>query len=157
MISLMLNFPFNHYELFVDGRLFNNKTNKWIKPLQNSSGYLRYALQHNKIKKRFFLHRLIAEYFIPKDAENKDCVDHIDGNRLNNDIGNLRWVTRRENSFNRNRHKKDKLIPHLNIYKKPSGHYEIQIKRYGINYIKTMHTLDDAIKHRDLMKSMWSV
>jgi len=157
MISLMLNEPFHNYELFVDGRIYNNLTKKWIKPSKNSSGYLRYCLQHNKIKKRFFLHRLLAEYFIGKSCDTKDVVDHIDCNKLNNDIGNLRWVTKRENGFNRKCPKKDKIIPYLNIYKKPSGNYEIQIKRYGRNYIKTMTTLDDAIKQRDLMKSMWSI
>lgn len=45
------------------------------------------------------LHRIVAELFIP-NPENKPFVDHIDTNRLNNRVDNLRWVTRTENNNN---------------------------------------------------------
>jgi len=158
MISLMLNEPFQEYELFVDGRLYNHNSQRWCKSHLNSSGYKRYAICKNKVKKRFFVHRLVAEYFICDHHNITDCcVDHIDGNRLNNDISNLRWVSKLQNNINRNHPKKNKLIPHLNIYKKPSGNYEIRVKRYKVLYFKTEKTLDDAIKQRDLMKSMWFI
>ena len=47
------------------------------------------------------LHRVVAELFIP-NLDNKPVVDHIDGNRLNNRVDNLRWVTYSENSRNPN-------------------------------------------------------
>ena len=61
----------------------------------DSNGYCQVALN----KKRFQLHRLLAQAFIP-NPENKPEVDHIDGDRKNNSLSNLRWCTRAENNRN---------------------------------------------------------
>lgn len=46
-----------------------------------------------------FVHRLVAEHFIP-NPDNKPCIDHIDTDRTNNNAKNLRWVTHSENLYN---------------------------------------------------------
>ena len=51
-------------------------------------------------RKHFKLHRLLAETFIPNPNDYK-IVDHIDRDRLNNNLCNLRWTTSSENNFNR--------------------------------------------------------
>jgi len=60
-------------------------------------GYVRVDLSKgNKGRKQFFLHRLIAETLIP-NPNNLECVDHIDGDKLNNHPSNLQWITRGDN------------------------------------------------------------
>lgn len=67
-----------------------------IKPFTNSSGYLQYNLAVNGKVKKKYAHRLVADAFIEKIA-NKNEINHIDGNKKNNFVGNLEWCNREEN------------------------------------------------------------
>ena len=67
-----------------------------LKPMKNKSNYLRVDLRKDEKRKMCLIHRLVAEAFIPK-IEGKEFVDHIDGNRQNNNVENLRWCTNKEN------------------------------------------------------------
>lgn len=64
-------------------------------------GYHTIGLRKFRTRKgrTFFVHRLVAMAFIP-NPNNLPCVDHIDTNRDNNNVENLRWCTHRENSLN---------------------------------------------------------
>lgn len=63
---------------------------------ENSNGYLRCRMNLTGELKEYLVHRLVAEYFIP-NPENKAYVNHIDGNKHNNHVENLEWVTKSEN------------------------------------------------------------
>ena len=63
----------------------------------DKDGYRLVTLTHNKVKRTYRIHRLVAEYFIPNPF-NKPEVNHKDGNKLNNDISNLEWAYQWENS-----------------------------------------------------------
>ena len=77
---------------------------EWI----DSNGYYTLKISGKNIRK----HRIIANQFIENDSpETKIHVDHIDRNKLNNNIVNLRWCTNKENSQN-----KDKLVHQKNEY-----------------------------------------
>ncbi len=60
------------------------------------NGYQSIDLRIDKKHKRYLLHRLIAECFIP-NPQNKPEVNHMDGDKTNNDISNLEWATHSEN------------------------------------------------------------
>ena len=66
------------------------------KPRINNSGYKRVCLKINGEYKEKLVHRLVAETFIPSKKRCK-LVNHIDGNRLNNHVSNLEWVTHKQN------------------------------------------------------------
>ena len=69
---------------------------KILKPWLNRQGYLIIDLCINGRGKHFPVHQLVARAFIP-NPENKPEPNHEDGNKLNNFVGNLKWVTRAEN------------------------------------------------------------
>lgn len=72
-----------------------NKITK-IKSGTNGVGYQVCILQRNGEIKAFSVHRLVALAFIPNPLS-KPCVNHIDGDKTNNSVSNLEWVTRSEN------------------------------------------------------------
>lgn len=75
---------------------FHTKMEKILKPTLHPKGYLRVALFKNRKPKFFSVHRLVAVSFI-ENPENKDCINHIDCNKQNNEVDNLEWVTTQEN------------------------------------------------------------
>ena len=79
--------------------LGRKKEEKILSGRCNKYGYLRVNLYKNGIRKDFFIHRLVAEVFIP-NPENKPDVDHINTIRTDNRDKNLRWVTPKENRNN---------------------------------------------------------
>jgi len=70
-----------------------------LTPTKDKKGYLMVTVSNGVIKKHCKVHRLVAEAFIPNEG-NKPQVDHINRNRADNRLGNLRWVTNSENQYN---------------------------------------------------------
>lgn len=64
----------------------------YILKQQVQQGYHHVTIQINKKPKRFRVHRLVAEAFIP-NPDNLPYVNHLDGNRANNIVSNLEWTT----------------------------------------------------------------
>ena len=105
---------FSDYLIYEDGRVFSKKSNIFMKQSKNRDGYLQLCLSNRGKPMSKTIHRLIAEYYIP-NPENKPEVDHIDRDKINNNIENLRWVSSQENSENRGL-RNDNKSGHKNIY-----------------------------------------
>lgn len=80
------------YDITYNGEIINKHNGHVLKGQPNSKGYLRVTIG----KKMMFIHRLVAEKWVP-NPEHKEQVNHKDGNKLNNCADNLEWVNNQEN------------------------------------------------------------
>jgi hypothetical protein len=88
------------YSVSTFGNVRNDKTGRMIKGGINGQGRRTATLRNNGKSESVSFHRLAALAFIA-NPDNKNEVDHIDNNPLNNSIENLRWTTPSENAMNR--------------------------------------------------------
>lgn len=149
-----ITIPQSHYSINPEGVVKNNITGVIIKPWINTKGYFCVSINIGNKKKHKFLHRLIAETFITNPG-NKPCVDHIDTNKENNSVSNLRWCTHKENTNNpitlqrlrRTFFKCGDLNPKTMLgnkgHKHPSSKPVVQFDSYG-NIIKEYENSGEA-------------
>lgn len=130
----------NLYFITPDGNIFRQYKShiRYLKPRIGKNGYIYYDLWKNHKGTRFYLHRLLGEYFLPK-IEGKLYINHKDGNKLNNNLENLEWCTSSENCLHSiyilgNKPKKPSLKTriklsqsHLGKYKGKENHKSIPI------------------------------
>ena len=89
-------FGIDDWEVSDAGRVRNKQTQYVYKPIKNQNGY--WYVKHNKIGKLYILSRLIARSFF---GDSDKQVNHKDGNKDNNCLNNLEFVTPSENSLHR--------------------------------------------------------
>ena len=78
------------------GKVFSVRNNRILKNQRLQNGYWRIELNINGEYKRHFIHRLVAENFLP-NPDNLPCVNHKDENPSNNHVSNLEWCTHQYN------------------------------------------------------------
>lgn len=92
-------YTLDHSYLRKNGRMDNRK-GKQLKPGIDKYGYERVVLTKDGIRKTYLVHKLVALAFIP-NVENKTTINHIDGNKRNNNVSNLEWATEKENQIHK--------------------------------------------------------
>lgn len=86
----------NRYLISNEGQVYSIVKKSLLKPMKTEKGYLYVDLRCNYKRKPKKIHRLVAETFLENPYAKKE-VNHKDGNKLNNTVGNLEWCTRSEN------------------------------------------------------------
>jgi len=91
---------YKHLLISKTGEIYSTKTNKYLKVFKHKNGYLVFSTKLNGRASPGILlrvHRLVAETYVD-NSENKPFVNHLNGNKLDNNKENLQWVTAKENS-----------------------------------------------------------
>jgi len=149
------------YYVSAKGNIASNKTGRLIilKQSENSGGYLQVTLFNKKMKKIFRTHRLVALVWL-NNPDNLPIVDHIDRDKKNNNVENLRWVTKSQNELNIKsdggisirKDRKKKYQARIRIYDKDSHIVGVGSKRYCKHFLtfeEAEKWLEEKRKERD--------
>jgi hypothetical protein len=121
---------FPNYMITDKGKVYSKISNKYLKNCSDSMGYEIVTLYKYAKKKTRTIHRLVAEAFI-ENPLNKKEVNHKDGNKQNNNISNLEWVSRSENQ-------KHAFNTGLQKPVRGENHGNSKLKKHDISAIKLL-------------------
>ena len=94
MWSKIRGFP--NYSVSEDGNVRNDKLNRQKALKKTPDGYLAVDLYNNGIRTTSKVHRLVGDAYIP-NPDGLPQINHKDGNKVNNSVNNLEWVTAKDN------------------------------------------------------------
>lgn len=122
------------YMVSRDGRVYSIKSNSLLVQHETEKGYFRVNVTIDGQCYHRRVHRLVAETYIPNDNPELDTVDHIDGDKSNNSVENLQWMSRGDNI------RKSNSIP-------------VIVKSLNNGYTKEYNSIYDATKDLSLSYS----
>lgn len=142
---------YSKYLIFEDGEVMNCYKGKLLKQVINNCGYKCIDLRDdNGGRKNWKVHRLVGTAFIP-NPHNKPQIDHIDEDKTNNCVSNLRWVTNSENQRNITKAKKNNKLGEKYItLEKATGRYRFRLRHNKTYYTRRFITLEEAKEYRNL-------
>lgn len=135
---------YENYLIYPSGKVYSKVSKRYLRTF-HTNGYIQVTLYKDNKRKHFYIHRLLAEYFI-ENPDNLKEVDHIDRNKGNNKLNNLRWITRGDNNQN-----KDKQSNNVSGVKNicPNGvGFAYQKRVNHKKHRKWFKTLEEAIEYK---------
>lgn len=127
------------YSINVNGDVISHIRNKKLTGNMASDGYRQVSLYDNNGRQKLhYVHRLVTQAFVP-NPENKPCVNHLDGDKLNNHVSNLEWATHKENA----QHAYD---TGLKTQYKGSKHYNTKLSVRDALHIKDLTILTNLLQ-----------
>jgi hypothetical protein len=136
---------YDNHEVSDTGLVRNKGTRRILRPCINKRGYGWVNLCREGTKPRAWcVHRLVAIAFIP-NPDNKPFVDHIDRDKRNNHVSNLRWATKQENGMNMGK-RSDNTSGYKGVtFDKSCGKWRSQIQKDGKRFrLGRFKSLEDA-------------
>jgi hypothetical protein len=139
----------DRYDISDDGQIRNAETGRILK-LRDTNGYKACHITRDGRTACYMVHRMVAKAFLPM-IEGKNVVDHVDRDKTNNSVQNLRWTDTSTNNRNRSR-----------FHSKTDGLHNITQtgNRFCVTFMqnrqttrKTFDTQEEAIAWRDLYLS----
>ncbi|MGL1886285.1 MAG: HNH endonuclease [Reichenbachiella sp.] len=104
-----------NYMVTREGEVINTNTSRVLKQEENSCRYLRVTVCKNNKPKRFFVHRLVAIAYVP-NPDGLPQVNHLDGDKQNNNVENLEWCTQSINQYHAHSNNLQKRFTKVNEY-----------------------------------------
>ena len=143
---------FENYLIYQDGKVYSKTSKRYLKPSDNSYGYLKVNLCKDGKRKIHKIHRLVAIYYIP-NPDNKICVDHINRITTDNRLENLRWATHSENGQNKIQQINNKLGIKNISHDKTYHRYVYQKAIIGVKHREYFKTLEEAIEYKTIFEN----
>jgi hypothetical protein len=148
------------YFVTKDGKVFRD--GKLIKTqFQKKGGYEYKVMKINNIRTSVYIHRMIAETYIP-NPENKPEVNHWDGNTKNNIISNLFWATSSENKIHKTRILKRGIKENHNMVKLTEddvqwirNYYIPNDRKFGMNALAKKFNITPSNIHKIIHNKTW--
>lgn len=141
----VIDYP--NYRIYDDGRVYGKRKKTFLKPYKINTGYYVVDLYRDNKRKKFLIHRLVGIHYLEK-VDGLDIIDHIDRDRTNNHVGNLRWSNKVLNAYNRGVQCNNKL-GHKNIFF--CNTHKVYIHRVKVDgklKSKRFKNLDDCIEYK---------